>query len=199
MAILLALPCVAQNKYETRITSADGEKWWGGMVALGSKMPFGGNLRLVDLASENLNNQNVPLFLSSKGRFIWSDKPFSFKTENGQLHIYSEYEKVTPVQAGKTLKEAYRTASSKFFPPSGKLPDPLFFSMPQYNTWIELMYNQNQEDILKYADNVLKNNFPVGVFMVDDNWQKYYGKMRNRYERDCLLLYGRRITGAGKR
>lgn len=183
MAILLALPCMAQNKYETRITSADGEKWWGGMVALGSKMPFGGNLRLVDLASENLNNQNVPLFLSSKGRFIWSDKPFFFKTENGQLHIYSEYEKVTPVQAGKTLKEAYRTASSKFFPPSGKMPDPLFFSMPQYNTWIELMYNQNQEDILKYADNVLKNNFPVGVFMVDDNWQKYYGNFDFKPER----------------
>ena len=28
------------------------------------------------------------------------------------------------------------------------------------------MYNQNQQDILKYADHVLENDFPVGVFMV---------------------------------
>ena len=37
------------------------------------------------------------------------------------------------------------------FPPSGKLPDSLFFTMPQYNTWIELMYNQNEKDVLKYC------------------------------------------------
>ena len=74
-------------------------------------------------------------------------------------------------------------ASAKYFPPSGDLPDPLFFSMPQYNTWIELMYNQNQEDILKYADHVLENDFPVGVFMVDDNWQKYYGNFDFKPER----------------
>ena len=45
------------------------------------------------------------------------------------------------------------------------------------------MYNQNQEDILKYADHVLENDFPVGVFMVDDNWQKYYGNFDFKPER----------------
>lgn len=54
------------------------------MVALGSQMPFKENLRLFDLSAENLNNQNVPLLLSSEGRYIWSDKPFSFKVENGE-------------------------------------------------------------------------------------------------------------------
>ncbi|MDL2256376.1 glycoside hydrolase family 31 protein, partial [Parabacteroides sp. OttesenSCG-928-K15] len=82
-----------------------------------------------------------------------------------------------------TLRDAYLAAMTKHFPPSGDLPDPLFFSMPQYNTWIELMYNQNQADILAYADNVLKHDFPVGVFMVDDNWQKYYGNFEFKPER----------------
>lgn len=181
--LLTVLPGIAGNKYESKIASLKGEKWWGGLVALGSKMPFDGDLRLYDLSSENLNNQNVPLLLSSEGRYIWSDKPFSFEIKNGELHLFSAYEKLEPVLAGSTLKEAYMAASQAHFPPSGILPDSLFFSMPQYNTWIELMYNQNQEDILKYARQVLKNDFPAGVFMVDDNWQKYYGNFDFKPER----------------
>ena len=55
--VLLALPCFAASKYESKITSLEGEKWWGGAVGLGSKMPFEGDLRLFDLSVENLNNQ----------------------------------------------------------------------------------------------------------------------------------------------
>ena len=153
------------------------------MVGLGSHMPFENDMRLFDLSHENMNNQNVPFILSSAGRYIWSNQAFSFKMENGKLILYSKYEKLEPVNAGKTLKEAYITAMKKHFPPSGDLPDPLFFSMPQYNTWIELMYNQNQEYILSYADNIIKHDFPVGVFMVDDNWQKYYGNFEFKPDR----------------
>lgn len=167
---------------ETRITPLEGERWWGGMVALGSKMPFADNLRLYDLSQENLNNQNVPFLLSSEGRYVWSDRPFSFQLKEGVLSIYSD-EELTPVTAGKTLKEAYLAASSKHFSPTGQLPDSLFFSLPQYNTWIELMYNQNQADILKYAHHVVDHGFPTGVFMVDDNWQKYYGNFEFKPDR----------------
>lgn len=174
----------AAERKETRVPPLSEERWWGGMVALGSKMPFGENLRLYDLAKENLNNQNVPFLLSSKGRYIWSDSPFAFELKEGVLHIYSDPDTdVRPVVAGKTLKEAYLAASAKHFPPSGLLPDSLFFSMPQYNTWIELMYNQNQADIMRYAHHVIDNKFPVGVFMVDDNWQKYYGNFEFKPER----------------
>ena len=64
LILLVALPCRAAGKYESRISSLENEKWWGGMVALGSQMPFKENLRLFDLSAENLNNQNVPLLLS---------------------------------------------------------------------------------------------------------------------------------------
>ena len=183
LLLVIISPCWVGSKYESKISSLEGEKWWGGMVGLGSQMPFKNDMRLFDLSAENLNNQNVPLLLSSEGRYIWSDKPFSFKIEGGNLHLFSDYESLEPVLAGNTLKDAYMAASTKHFPPSGQLPDSLFFSMPQYNTWIELMYNQNQEDILKYADNIMKNNFPVGVFMVDDNWQKHYGNFDFKPER----------------
>lgn len=183
LSALLALPAWCAEKVETKVQSLAGERWWGGIVALGSQMPYGKELRLFDLSKENLNNQNVPLLLSSEGRYIWSDRPFAFEVKDGQLCLFSEEKMPAPVAAGKTLREAYLAASAKHFPPSGTLPDSLFFSMPQYNTWIELMYNQNQADILAYADRVLANDFPVGVFMVDDNWQKYYGNFDFKPER----------------
>lgn len=182
---LIALVARAEKGTETKIASLPGEKWWGGMVALGSQMPFAENLRLYDLGRENLNNQNVPFLLSSEGRYIWAEKPFAFRLEKGDLYLSatSETDKLQPVQAGKTLKDAYLAASARHFPPSGELPDSLFFSMPQYNTWIELMYDQNQADILAYARQVMANDFPAGVFMVDDNWQKYYGNFEFKPER----------------
>ena len=60
------------------------------------------------------------------------------------------------------------------------MPPELFFSKPQYNTWIELIYNQNQEDILKYARSIIDNGLPTGILMIDDNWQKDYGNFNFR-------------------
>lgn len=161
--------------FQTNVPSLKNEKWWGGLVGLGHQMPFRSTTSTYDLSRNNLNNQVVPLMLSSEGRYIWSEQPFRFRMKNDTLEIISDYEKIEVTTAGKTLKDAYLTAAGRNFPPSGKLPEEIFFSKPQYNTWIELMYNQNQKDILDYADKILANNFPTGVFMVDDNWQKYYG------------------------
>jgi len=57
------------------------------------------------------------------------------------------------------LKSAFKAASKQYFPPKPVIPAEEFFTMLQYNTWIELMYNQNQKDILQYADDILKNTF----------------------------------------
>ncbi len=78
-------------------------------------------------------------------------------------------------KSGKTLKDAYMDASQLFFPPSGRWPDSLLVKAPQYNLWIELMYNPNQKDVLNYAKQVLANGMPAGVLMIDDNWSNYYG------------------------
>jgi alpha-glucosidase len=172
---LLSFPLVAQAVYETRIDFEDDEYWWGGVVVFGSKMPYLQPVAAFDLALRNEGNQTVPLFLSNKGRYVWSDLPFTFEINGRALHIKSPYEKVAVQQGGKTLKEVYLHASAKHFPPSGTIPDRLFFSVPQYNTWIELMYNQNQHDIMRYAQSVVDNGFPAGVLTIDDNWQKYYG------------------------
>ena len=81
--------------------------------------------------------------------------------KEGEITITSDYEEVKPVRAGKTLKDAFLAAAKKHFPPSGKIPPEIFFSEPQYNTWIELQRDQNQKGIEKYADDIIKNKFPI--------------------------------------
>ena len=145
--------------------------WWAGVINHGNKMP------LTEPYQANFNsnygNQVQPLMLSSTGEVIWSDHPYQLDFSPGKLKIKG------PVQYYKgigTLRDAYQYANRTYFPPSGKMPDSLLFTNPQYNTWIELMYDQNQEDILAYAGNIIANGFPPGVLMIDDNWQEDYGK-----------------------
>ena len=164
-----------QAQYITEVQSLKDEYWWGGVTAYGQKMPYVEPIREYNLLTENNNNQVVSLLLSNKGRFIWSDYPFKFTASKDGLRINSDFEKVDIKTGGSTLREAYLTACQKYFPPEGKLPENLFFTVPQYNTWIELMYNQNQKDVLEYAHNIIAHGFPPGILMIDDNWQNYYG------------------------
>lgn len=159
--------------------SAQDTYWWGAAVGLGHEQPFR-DQGLFDLRTEDANNQIAPLFLSNDGYYMWSNQAFNFTVRKGVVRTSVP---IAPVQGGKTLREAYMAAQAKFFPPTGQLPDTLFFTMPQYNTWIELMYNQNQADILKYAHAVIDNGFPAGVLMIDDNWQRYYGNFSFKAER----------------
>ena len=148
-------------------------------MGLGHLQPYT-DLEAFDLNKQDANNQLVPLFLSSEGEYMWADGVFVFSAKDGQIAPPVPMERV---KAGTTLREAYKAAQAKYFPANGILPDTLFFSRPQYNTWIELMYNQNQADILKYAHAILDNGFPAGVLMIDDNWQRYYGNFTFKAER----------------
>ncbi len=159
--------------------SAQNTYWWGAAVGLGHEQPYK-EQDLFDLRTQDANNQIAPLFLSSDGDYMWSDKPFNFTVRKGVVRTSVP---MPPKMVGKTLRDAYLAAQARFFPPSGLLPDTLFFTRPQYNTWIELMYNQNQADILRYAHAVIDNGFPAGVLMIDDNWQRYYGNFNFKAER----------------
>jgi alpha-glucosidase (family GH31 glycosyl hydrolase) len=159
-----------------------GEKWWGGAVTEGQRAPFEAGYTL-DLNDGNRGNQAAPLLLSSSGRYIWSDQPFEFTVRKDSLILSKYRDSIFIGQAGHTLAGAYREASSRFFPASGKMPDSLLFMRPQYNTWIELTYNQNQSDILKYSQAVVDAGFLPGVFMIDDNWFDSYGRFAFRKDR----------------
>ncbi|RIV20740.1 glycoside hydrolase [Fibrisoma montanum] len=180
------LPCLMSyaEKHATEVKPLDGERWYGAYAAKAfagtpfkdiTFQPYLADEKRKDLRVDNRGNQAAPLLLSSKGRYVWSDEPFAFELKGGTLLLYSDHEQMEPIAAGKTLREAYLAAMRKHFPASGKTPNPLMFKMPQYNTWIELGTEQNQKDIIKYADDVIRNGFPTGVFMIDDKWSNHYG------------------------
>ncbi len=159
------------------------ENWWGGNVVHGRQMPFDESSDYsLDQYGNNGANQAQPLFISDKGRFIWSENPIKISFNKGKI-VASSTAKITLDVNGETLRDAFLNASRNYFPPSGKIPHPLFFSSPQYNTWIELQYNQNEDDILKYTASIVGNGFPAGIIMIDDNWQKNYGEWEFSCER----------------
>lgn len=179
---ILLISCISsslfsQNQAAKEIMLKTGEDVWSGAIKEAHKMPFREGYEF-DFYANNQYNQIQPLLLGSKGLWVWSEEPFAFRILNDRIVITSAHGEVLSGYSGSTLAEARSYVSSRFFPPSGKMPDELLFSRPQYNTWIELTYNQNQADVLKYARAIIDNGFSPGVLMIDDTWQEDYGLWR---------------------
>lgn len=168
------LPAASPPSREVSIPLQPGEHVWSGVIREGEKMPCAVGYRC-DLYGDNRGNQMQPLLLGSRGLWIWSEDAFAFEVAADRIVITNARGEVKHGRAGSTLAEARRHVSAQFFPPSGRMPDELLFARPQYNTWIELTYNQNQADVLKYARGILEHGFPAGVLMIDDTWQEDYG------------------------
>ncbi|MCB9069429.1 MAG: alpha-galactosidase [Calditrichae bacterium] len=180
---LIAQSATEAGDYRISIELSADEYWWGGVVVDGSAMPFGKNPYAHDLLGNNKGNQSQPLLISNQGRYVWCEDPFRFEFSGNQLTASSQFSQIFSGKTGNTLKDAFLSVSKQYFPPAGKLPDELLFSAPQYNTWIELMYDQNEADILTYAQAIIDNGFPPGVLMIDDNWQEDYGTWEFKAEK----------------
>lgn len=159
------------------ISLQPGEQIWSGVIQDGQNMPYAAGSRF-DFYANNQQNQIQPLLLGSHGLWIWSEEPYAFEVASDRIIITQAKGEVKHGRAGNSLAEARKFTSASFFPPSGKMPDELLLAKPQYNTWIELTYNQNQADVLKYAHGILANGFSPGVLMIDDTWQEDYGMWR---------------------
>lgn len=167
---------ISQQAKNIQLDFLEGEYWWAGLSSLGYQTPIDQNSSFsFDLWGDNKGNQAQPLLLSSKGRYIWSEEPINVNINNGLINVSVRDGEILSGKSGKNLRTAYEFVVENFFPPNGKIPDELLFTQPQYNTWIELTYNQNEEDILKYANAIIDNGYPPGVIMIDDNWQDNYG------------------------
>jgi len=174
--LLLTSQVYAQNGDKITLNIDKDEYWWGGLSSRGYEMPYNVNSEVShDMWGDNLGNQAQPLLLSSKGRYVWSETPIKYTFNKGKLSVSTQTGNIDYGKAGNNLKEAYQFACENFFSSNGKIPEELLFTNPQYNTWIELMYDQNEADILKYAQDIIDNGYPPGVLMIDDNWQEDYG------------------------
>lgn len=159
-------------------TLRENEYFYGGATHAGRRMPIGREDDFsIDLSREGYGNQSAPFFLSTAGRYLWSDRPFSVTFRHGEVHAEGEGD-ILLVTAGTNLADAYRDACRKHFPPTGEIPEEKFYVSPQYNTWVELLYDHNQDSVLSYAKNMLATGFRPGILMIDDTWQEDYGVWR---------------------
>ena len=176
LLLLQSLTFFAQNEKKIELKIQSGEYWWAGITAHGHQMPYdSSSVVSIEMWGDNYGNQSQPLLLSTKGRYIWSEEPLKYEFNKGVITVSVRSGKIVSGTAGADLHKAFEYAAKTFFPSNGSIPDSLLFTKPQYNTWIELMYDQNEKDILKYAQNIIDKGFSPGVLMIDDNWQENYG------------------------
>ena len=161
------------------------EAWWGGSVADGTMMPYGRSSFSRDLASADSpdcahpgipSSQSSPLLLSTSGRIVWSERPFSFQFRDGQLTVVGH--DIQVLSHGDCLRDAFMEASHRFFPPSGHAPAKRLFAGAQYNTWIDQPYRPTQITVLDYVCELLGSHMPPGVVFIDDSWSPSYGTWR---------------------
>ena len=168
---------VRAEGFTTVVAPLDGEKWWGGALERGWEMPYSNTSSPIDIRTER--GVTAPFLVSSAGRYIWSDRPFVYAFTNGVLTISSETEKVAPVMAGATLRDAYLAACARHFPFNGRTPAELLFTKPQWNNWVEIaIQGMNQASVDAYTEALAQSGFPCGVYMMDGGWLSYQGSYR---------------------
>ena len=150
----------------------ENETWWGGAVDVGSDIPYDAHSDCTIHVGRDGADQSAPLYLSTKGRYLYSPKPFTIQFQNGIITTDTDVELG---EGFETLKGAHQAVAEKYFRKSGRIPDERFFRIPQYNTWIELMYNQNQKQILEYAHAIVDSGLTPGILMIDEGWSEDYG------------------------
>ncbi|MBE6673881.1 MAG: hypothetical protein E7596_02100 [Ruminococcaceae bacterium] len=166
--------------FKTKIQ--DGEYFWGGDVFHGTEMPISKDSTYSHNFIKNQHNQFMPLFLSSKGRYIWSESPFKCYIANGELCFEGDKDFYL-YEGGSCLRDAYLHAMNNHFPfdetrVQGKTLPREFFKAAQFNGWVEFAYNPTQEGILKYAHDIIDNGFEPGILMIDEGWHTHYGQWK---------------------
>lgn len=155
----------------------ENEYWWFGQVNAGHLMPFDSTSDFCgSLTDDKSCDQFAPIAISSKGRYVWCECEFDYCIKNGVITFFGKgADKIRVFDGHKNLKGAYLAAMKAHFPFCGKTPNLMFLEKPQYNTWIQLNVNQTQEDILKYAEEIIANGLPAGILMIDNGWQENFG------------------------
>ena len=153
-----------------------GECFWGGSSQDGHLNPYTESSEYHVDYRVWCFNQTMPMFLSNKGRYIWSDNAFKVDISNGVMTL--EGENIIETNAGNCLKDAYLNAMKKHFPFDKRKLNDTFFRVAQYNTWMEFTYNQTEEGVLSYAQSIIDNGFEPGILIIDEGWHGRYGDWR---------------------
>lgn len=158
------------------------EYFWGGDAANGPEMPIYEGVKYSRDFAFSCTTQCMPMLLSSKGRYIWSERGLKISVDGDELIVESDSD-IELNEDGDSLRQAYLNAMEAHFPfektrrNGFKLPRE-FFKSAQFNCWVEFNYEPTQEGILEYAHAIIDNGFEPGILMIDEGWHTRYGQWK---------------------
>lgn len=124
--------------------------------------------------------KNYPRFkwtFATDGRGAFADRPFIDNGEIGDgLFTFTGNELNLKFSFSENAVTAYQNLVKHFGHPTEVPPEDLF-TKPTWTTWARYKTAINQDVVLQYADDVIKNDYPFNVLEIDDRWQVYYGDL----------------------
>lgn len=124
-------------KYKLKFNLLPNEAGYGADINYGYKLPVTENSRTkTDTRYIDSYNQATPLWVSNKGRYIWSNAGYMVKWNKGTAVCYSEKSEIKLYDGYKNLRGAYLAASKAHFPFDGKHPV-LDLSNPKSAEWFK--------------------------------------------------------------
>ena len=132
-------------KDEKHLQIGPREAWYGLCVEDGVDLPITRESRYSrSLTPNETVNGAAAILVSSDGRYLYCERGARVSAENGVLNMYSPDAEIQFRDGCKTLRGAWNALVRDHLPAGGVMPPELFFTAPQYNTWIELLYGQSQ-------------------------------------------------------
>lgn len=142
-----------------------------------------GTLIIVDSPFELGINQppaDYPRFkwsFATDGRGAFSDRPFLDNGGMGDgLFTFKGNALDFKFSFSENAVTAYENQVKHFGHPT-ELPPEGLFTKPTWTTWARYKTAINQEVVLKFADEIIVNDYPYHVMEIDDRWQVYYGDL----------------------
>ncbi len=151
----------------------DGEVFYPVVSEYAKQMPYDVNTNEEVFFENNPTyNQMMPLLLSNMGRVIYQNKGFIASFCAGKIEFNKD---VQVISAGDDLKSAYQYCVKHIFASDTFHIHPDLIIKPIYNTWMFCPVNINQEEVLRYAQNIQYLKMDSGTLIIDDKWEKNYG------------------------
>ncbi len=123
---------------------------------------------------------NYPHFkwsFATEGRGAFSDRPFFDPAKVGDgLFTFKGNALDLKLSFTENAITAHKKIVEHFGHPAETPPVGLF-TKPTWTTWARYKTEINQEVVLQYADDIIRNDYPFSVLEIDDRWQVFYGDL----------------------
>jgi alpha-glucosidase (family GH31 glycosyl hydrolase) len=113
---------------------------------------------------------------ATDGRGAFDERPFLNNGLGDGLFTFKGHALDLKISFSENAVEAYKKLIEHFGHSTETPPEELF-AKPTWTTWARYKSAINQDVVLRYADDIIKNDYPFNVLEIDDRWQVYYGDL----------------------